>query len=225
MPNTGIRRWSDSHSTHRAGHAASTRSAVSAGMSITRPARAAPRARAVTATPPAGTRAAGARARWPGAAASRRRARRRTPAAAWSRASGRRASPDAAAHGRPGRLEEVHRVGPVAQEDRAPVAEVAPAQLLVGRGHPRWAHAGDDQRAQERQPAGRALFLREDGAVGAEHARAVGPDRLQGVDGEPLVLPALPDDAVQFGVSLGAAHAHDLVDERLPGPRDRKSVV
>src|SRR5258705_21086 len=210
MPNTGIRRWSDSQSTHNPGHAASTARATRAGASMMRPARAPSRCRAVTAALPAGTPAVAARARWPGGAADTARERR---------------DADAAAHRRPRRLEEVHRVGPVAQEDRAPVAEVAPAQLLVGRGHPRRAHAGDDQRAQERQPARRALFLREDGAVGAEHARAVGPDRLQRVDGEPLVLPALPDDAVQSRIALGAAHAHDLVDERLPGPRRGQPIL
>src|SRR5438309_2124786 len=132
---------------------------------------------------------------------------------------------DAATHGRAGRLEEVHGVRPVAQEDRAPVAEVTPAQLLVGRGHPRRAHAGDDQRAQEREPACRALFLRKDGAVGAEHPPAVRPDGFQRVDGESLVLAALPHDAVQAPVVLGAAHAHDLVDERLPRPGRRQPIL
>ena len=133
----------------------------------------------------------------PRARGTRRDARRRSSAAPG-------APPRVPRHGRDadpprtrrvGQPNQIHRVRPAAEEDRAAVAEGAAGQLLVGGRDPRRAHAALDQRRAGRRAPPRARS--GSGKAGrARRARACRwPRALQHVAPSALVLLALPQDS------------------------------
>ena len=153
------------------------------------------------------------------------RAARRARAPLAAGATGQRHERHLPAHRRVRPLEQLHRVRPVAQEDRAPVPEGAPAQLLVGGGRPRRAHPRLDQAAEESERVRRPRGLGKDRAVLRQKPGAVGPERLEDVDDEPFVLLALPEIAVERGITLPDSNAADLVDELLVRLGRAKAVL
>jgi hypothetical protein len=118
-----------------------------------------------------------------------------------------RREPDLAPHGRVGQLEEVCGIGPAPQEDRLALTEGASGDLLVCRRHPPGAQTLLDEAAQEGEGAGGATGIGKRAAIVPQHVGARGPEALQRIDDEALVLLALPEIALEPRIALAGPHA------------------